>query len=205
MSEMDALRAKYLETLMEAAGKSLTDDERKSSATIVRTKADGTKEYRYPMPDLQHARIALAMVESDDLSQGEKEKVRTRAEKMLEAAGMKKSMPWMKDKDMDDDDEESDKDEKPKKGYHKMPNGKMMKGEKHSGMKEGYGKKKEPMKEANGMIGSKADPNPPTDKKMMETWSGGGDMGQTGDPKKKPMKGKGKSWLAKGDSESPAA
>jgi hypothetical protein len=252
MSEMDALRAKYLETLMEAAGKSLTDDERKASATIVRIKADGTKEYRYPMPDLQHARIALAMVESDDLSQGEKEKVRTRAEKMLEAKSGKPMPPWMKDEE---------KDGKSKKGYHKMPNGKMMKGEKHNEemkeggwdkpwtkddeskmpadekkmmmeawskmgdadkkkmmkefgsygtrmkkhMMEGYGMKKEPMKEANGMIGAKADPNPPTNKKMMETWSGGGDMGQTGDPKKKPMKGKGKSWLAKSDSESPAA
>jgi hypothetical protein len=184
MSDLDALRMTYLTTLLESAGRDLTDDERKASATIVRMREDGTKEYRYPMPDTNHARIALAMVEADDLSESEKDKVRTRAEKMLEAAGMKKSMPpWMKDKMKDGDEEEAEGDEKKaKKGQHKMPNGKMMKGEKHSSMKEGYGKKKEMMKEGYGKD---------------EEWSGGGDTGKTGDPKKKPMKGKGKSWLAK--------
>lgn len=225
MSDMDALRDKYLSILMEEASSSLTAEQRKSSATIIRTKADGTKEYKFPMPDEKHARLALSMINTSDLSQTEKEKVRNRAERMLEAKG--KSMPpWMKnDEDSDPDDEDDKKD---KKGYHKMPNGKMMKGEKHS-MKEGYGKKKEPMKEtgamvpagdailpkkggpkakkdlmkeANGMIGAKASDNPPTNKKMMENWEGGGDMGQTGDPKKKPIKSK-KSWLAKGDTPPP--
>ena len=278
MSDMDALRAKYFEMMMEAAGQSLTAEQRKASATIIRTKADGTKEYKFPMPDEKHARLALSMINTSDLSRTEKEKVRNRAEKMIEAKGGKPMPPWMKDEEKD----EEKKDSKSKKGYHKMPNGKMMKGEKHSEemkeggwdkpwskedeskmpadekkkmmeawskmgdadkkmmmkeygsygppmkkyMMEGYGMKKEPMKEtgamvpagdailpkkggpqakkdlmkeANGMVGSKADPNAPTNKKMMENWEGGGDMGQTGDPKKKPIKGKGKSWLAKGD------
>lgn len=201
---MDALRTKYLETLFEAATEGLTIEQRKASATVVRTKADGTKEYHFPIVNEQQAAIALAMVEYADLSEAEKDRVRTKAERLLEAMGKKKSMPpWLKDKMEDDEEEDEDK---PKKGYHKMPDGKMMKGEKHS-MKEGYGKKpgmmkegygkKESMKEANGMIGSKADPNAPTNKKMVKDWEGGGDMGQTGDPKKKPMKTK-KTWLAKG-------
>lgn len=209
MSDMDALRTKYLEMLFESASEGLTAEQRKASATVVRTKADGTKEYHFPIVNAEQASIALAMIEHADLSEAEKDRVRTKAERLLEAMGKKKSMPpWLKDK-MEDEDED-DADDMPKKGYHKMPNGKMMKGAKHGSMKEGYGgygkkqmmkegwdKKKESMKEANGMIGSKADPNSPTNKKMVKDWEGGGDMGQTGDPKKKPVKTK-KTWLAKG-------
>jgi hypothetical protein len=243
MSDLDGLRDKYLSILMEEADKALSAEERKSSATIIRTKNDGTKEYKFPMPDEKHARLALSMINTSDLSQSEKEKVRSRAERMIEAAD---------------------------KGYHKMPDGKMMKDEDHRKMKEGgwdkpwtkedeskmpadekkmmmeawskmgdadkkkmmkeygsygapmkkymmegygmskkmvegHGKKKESMKEASGMVGTKASGNPPTDKKMAEMSDDGSDMDKTGDPKKKPVKTKGKSWLAKGDSEPSAS
>lgn len=201
MSDMDALRAKYFEMMLEAAGANLSADERKSSATIIRHKADGTKEYKFPMPDVKHARLALSMINTSDLSQSEKEKVRNRAEKMLESAGMKKSMPpWMKDKEDESKEKEvpgSKADRAEDKAEGEMDDMPMKKGKKMP-MKESMGKKKSMMKEANGMVGSKADPTPSTSKKMMKDWEGGGDMGQTGDPKKKPMKAKGKSWLAKG-------
>ena len=210
MTDHDALRAKYFELMMEAASKDLTADQRKASATIVRTKADGTKEYKFPIPDVKHARLAMSMLDQSDLSKGEMDKVRAKATSMLEA----------------------------QKGYHKMPDGKMMKGDKHEDTKEGdwdkpwtkedeskmsadekkkkmmeYGKKKEMMKEGGPMVPAgdalvpkKGGPKAKKDLMkeghgMKKDWEGAGDTGETGDPKKKPSKSKG-SWLAKGDQPS---
>jgi hypothetical protein len=230
MSDLDALRTKYFELMLEAAGKDMTAEQRKSSATVVRTKADGTKEYKYPIPDVKHARLALSMIDQSDLSKGEKDKVRAKATSMLEANG--KSMPpWMKKKDDESTEKEvpgsaadkaEDKAEGEKDDSKKMKgkmNGKMAPPfKKKEEMKEGGPMvpagdallpkkggpkaKKDLMKEANGMVGAKAEEASPTNEKMAKDWEGAGDTGKTGDPKKKPVKAKGKSWLAKPPSSS---
>lgn len=56
---------------------------RKRSATIVRTKPDGTKEYKFPIPDPAHAKAALAFLNRSDLTPAEKAKVRRKAYSML--------------------------------------------------------------------------------------------------------------------------
>lgn len=53
----------------------LTEAQRKKSATIGKD--------RYPMPDKNHARLALAMINKGGLSDSQKEVVRARAHKVL--------------------------------------------------------------------------------------------------------------------------
>jgi hypothetical protein len=65
----------------------LSAEERKRSAVIVRTKANGTKEYKFPIPDVSHARLALAMINQSDLTEEEKKKVRRRALAVLGKKG----------------------------------------------------------------------------------------------------------------------
>jgi hypothetical protein len=56
---------------------------RKRSATIVE-KQNGTKRYRFPMPDKAHARNALARLpQAKGLSSAEKARVRARANRIL--------------------------------------------------------------------------------------------------------------------------
>jgi hypothetical protein len=69
----------------------LSAEERKRSAVIVRTKPDGSKEYKFPIPDVNHARLALAMINQSDLTEEEKKKVRRRALEVLGKAGRKGS------------------------------------------------------------------------------------------------------------------
>jgi peptidoglycan hydrolase-like protein with peptidoglycan-binding domain len=64
-------------------GKGLSATARKASATIVRTKPDGTKEHKFPIPDKGHARAALAYLNSSDLSPDEKKKVKAKAKSKL--------------------------------------------------------------------------------------------------------------------------
>jgi len=59
---------------------------RKRTATIVE-KQDGTKKYRFPLPDLPHARNALARLpQAHGLSSAEKATIRRRAERMIASA-----------------------------------------------------------------------------------------------------------------------
>lgn len=53
----------------------LNEKQREKSATIGKD--------RYPMPDKNHARLALAMINRGGLSAEEKSKVRARADRML--------------------------------------------------------------------------------------------------------------------------
>lgn len=53
----------------------LNEEQRKKSATIGKD--------RYPMPDKEHARLALAFINKGGLSESQKAKVRARAHKML--------------------------------------------------------------------------------------------------------------------------
>ncbi len=53
----------------------LNQKQREASATIGKD--------RYPMPDKNHARLALAFINKGGLSPAQKAKVRTRADKML--------------------------------------------------------------------------------------------------------------------------
>lgn len=57
--------------------------DRKRSATIVRKKIGGQKEYKFPIPDKAHAKAALSRINQSDLSPEEKAKVRRRAYRML--------------------------------------------------------------------------------------------------------------------------
>lgn len=214
MTDHDALRAKYFELMMEAASKDLTADQRKASATIVRTKADGTKEYKFPIPDVKHARLAMSMLDQSDLSKGEMDKVRAKATSMLEANG-KSVPPWVKKKDDESAEKEvpgsaADKAEDDAEGEKDDP--KKMKGKMGGKMAPPF-KKKEMMKEGGPMVPAgdalvpkKGGPKAKKDLMkeghgMKKDWEGAGDTGETGDPKKKPSKSKG-SWLAKGDQPS---
>jgi hypothetical protein len=76
---------------MEEAGKlvevaesaPLNASSRRKHATVVRAKADGTKEYKFPIPDKAHARVALARINQSDLTEGEKARVKKRAYRVL--------------------------------------------------------------------------------------------------------------------------
>ena len=60
---------------------------RKRTATIIE-KQDGTRRYRFPMPDKAHARNALARLpQAKGLSAEEKAKIRRRAERILAGKG----------------------------------------------------------------------------------------------------------------------
>lgn len=63
---------------------------RRKHATVVRAKEDGTKEYKFPIPDKAHARMALAMLERSDLTPPEKAKVKKRAYRVLGSSPSKK-------------------------------------------------------------------------------------------------------------------
>jgi phage major head subunit gpT-like protein len=69
----------------------LTADERRRYATIVHHNPDGSTEYSFPIPPPGspraegHARTALARLDQSDLTDGEKETVRRRAEAVLAA------------------------------------------------------------------------------------------------------------------------
>lgn len=56
---------------------------RRKHATIVRTASDGSKTFKFPIPDKAHARAALARLNQSDLSAEEKAKVKKRAYRML--------------------------------------------------------------------------------------------------------------------------
>jgi peptidoglycan hydrolase-like protein with peptidoglycan-binding domain len=72
------------EQLME--GKAISAQARKASATVVRTKPDGSKDYKFPIPDKDHAKAALAYLNKSDLSDEEKKKVRAKAKAKLKEA-----------------------------------------------------------------------------------------------------------------------
>ena len=57
----------------------LNEEQRKKSATIGKD--------RYPMPDKEHARLALAFINKGGLSPAEKDKVRARAQSILKERG----------------------------------------------------------------------------------------------------------------------
>lgn len=61
----------------------LSATERRKHATIVRTHVDGSKEYKFPIPDKAHAKAALSRLDQSDLSAAEKAKVKRRAYRML--------------------------------------------------------------------------------------------------------------------------
>lgn len=69
----------------------LSAAQRRESAVVVRTSKDGTKEYKFPIPDKAHARQALRMIDQSDLTDSEKEKVRRRAKEVL---GEKEYSRW---------------------------------------------------------------------------------------------------------------
>jgi len=61
----------------------ITREKRKATASI-REKQDGTKRYRFPMPDAAHARNALARLnQAKGLSSDEREKIVQRAFRIL--------------------------------------------------------------------------------------------------------------------------
>ena len=64
---------------------------RRRHATVVRTNKDGTKEYKFPIPDKAHARAALARLNQSDLSAEEKAKVKRRAYRVLGQSPSKKT------------------------------------------------------------------------------------------------------------------
>jgi hypothetical protein len=63
---------------------------RRKHATVVRNKPGGGKEYKFPIPDKAHARLALAMVDRSDLTPAEKAKVKKRAYRVLGTSPSKK-------------------------------------------------------------------------------------------------------------------
>lgn len=56
---------------------------RRKHATVVRKNSDGSKTYKFPIPDKAHARAALARLNQSDLSSAEKTKVKKRAYRVL--------------------------------------------------------------------------------------------------------------------------
>jgi len=71
---------------------------RKKTATI-REKQDGTKRYRFPMPDKAHARNALARLpQAKGLTAAEKTKIRNRAYRILYGTTSKKAIAKKKAK-----------------------------------------------------------------------------------------------------------
>jgi hypothetical protein len=71
---------------------------RKKTATI-REKQDGTKRYRFPMPDKAHARNALARLpQAKGLTAQEKMKIKNRALRMLYGTTSKKAIAKKKAK-----------------------------------------------------------------------------------------------------------
>lgn len=70
-----------LENVAEAAP--LNAAARRKHATVVRTKKNGAKEYKFPIPDKAHARAALRMIDQSDLTPAEKAKVKKRAYRVL--------------------------------------------------------------------------------------------------------------------------
>jgi hypothetical protein len=71
---------------------------RKKTATI-KEKQDGTKRYRFPMPDKAHARNALARLpQAKGLTAEEKTKIRNRALRMLYGTTNKKAIAKKKAK-----------------------------------------------------------------------------------------------------------
>ena len=84
-----ASRKSSSKTMMKHPGGSRTikREVRKRTATIIE-KQDGTKRYRFPMPDKAHARNALARLpQAKGLSAEEKAKIRRRAERILAGKG----------------------------------------------------------------------------------------------------------------------
>ena len=148
--DFDYLRVKYLEILIEAEGERLSPEMRQKHATIVRTKSDGTKEYKFPIPDKKHARLALSMIDQSDLTSAEKTKVRNAANKMLGRDGEEKMEEAGWDKPWTKEDESKMSDDEKKKMQESW--GKMSDDEKKKMMKE-YGSYGPKMK-----------------KKMMEGW-----------------------------------
>jgi hypothetical protein len=63
---------------------------RRRHATVVRSKKDGGKEYKFPIPDKAHARAALARLDQSDLTPAEKAKVKARAYRVLGTSPSKK-------------------------------------------------------------------------------------------------------------------
>jgi hypothetical protein len=87
---LDRIIASEPPSVLEAEGGTrLSAEERRRYAVIVRTRPDGTKEYKFPIPPRghpaaeSHARLALAMLDRSDLSAAEKEKVRAAAAAVL--------------------------------------------------------------------------------------------------------------------------
>lgn len=70
-----------LEDVAEAAP--LNAAARRKHATVVRTNKNGTKQYKFPIPDKAHARAALRMIDQSDLTPAEKAKVKKRAYRVL--------------------------------------------------------------------------------------------------------------------------
>jgi hypothetical protein len=69
----------------------LNASQRRKHATIVRTKKDGTKEHKFPIPDKAHARAALSRLNQSDLTPEEKAKVKRRAYRVLGQSPSKKT------------------------------------------------------------------------------------------------------------------
>jgi hypothetical protein len=81
----------------------LNASQRRKHATIVRTKKDGTKEHKFPIPDKAHARAALARLNQSDLTPEEKAKVKRRAYRVL-GKSPKKAKESHVDEPLVDDD-----------------------------------------------------------------------------------------------------
>lgn len=91
----ELVEVQFLEAMLNTAA-------RRKHATVVRTKSDGSKEYKFPIPDKAHARAALARLEQSDLTPAEKAKVKKRAYRVLGQTPSKKSSKESHQMDVDD-------------------------------------------------------------------------------------------------------
>lgn len=79
----DVTSAPGADPLLYNMGESISVATRKKSAAVVRTRPDGSKVHKFPIPDKAHARAALAMIHQSDLTPEEKAKVRRKAGRFL--------------------------------------------------------------------------------------------------------------------------